>query len=236
MAHRSSSKLPQDLKLDIDDAVALTAGERAAGRIVRGAHLTEQLEVGRALVVLQRIADGMGGRGGSNYPVAMSAQPDAYPKLNAISPQLRASAMWCILNWNDGVKAYLDGEITEHQPQTMGVRGLRAAVEAQRSETWRNNERPPRERPYNYGEGAWRAMSKVGLTFDRESEMFVVADEAVFLGWAKSVLGKSMFRETGIDPDAETGIDPDVDPNAARDIVVAGDGDGDDGDDGESLF
>ena len=50
MAKRySSPKLPQDLKLDIDDAIALTVGERAAGRIARGAHLTEQLEMGRAL-------------------------------------------------------------------------------------------------------------------------------------------------------------------------------------------
>jgi hypothetical protein len=64
MAKRySSPKLPQDLKLDIDDAIALTVGERAAGRIARGAHLTEQLEMGRALVVLSRAARGMGGRG-----------------------------------------------------------------------------------------------------------------------------------------------------------------------------
>ena len=83
----------------------------------------------------------------------------------------------------------------------MGVRGLRAAVEAQRSETWRNNERPPRERPYNYGEGAWRAMWKHGLTFDRASETFVVADEEMFLGWAKHVLGKSIIRDTGVNPD-----------------------------------
>jgi hypothetical protein len=30
---------------------------------------------------------------------------------------------------------------------------------------------------------------------------FVVADERVFLGWAKSVLGKSIFRDTGVNPD-----------------------------------
>ncbi len=219
MAKYSSPKTPQDLKLDIDDDVALTVGERVAGRIARGVHLTEQLEMGRALVVLQRIADGMGGRGGSNYPVAMNAQLEAYPKLAAISPQLRAAAIWCVQNWNDGVKAYLDGDLTSHQRQTMGVRGLRAAVEAQRSETWRNSQRPPRERPYNYGEGAWRAMPKHGLTFDRENEMFIVADEAVFLGWAKSVLGKAMFRETGIDPDAESGT--------ARGAAVTGDDDDD---------
>jgi hypothetical protein len=86
----------------------------------------------------------------------------------------------------------------------MGVRGLRAAVEAQRSAAWRNSQRPvaPRERPYNYGDGAWRAMEKHGLTFDRASETFVVADESVFIGWAKSVLGKAIFRDTGVDPDA----------------------------------
>ena len=225
MAKYSSPKTPQDLKLDIDDDVALTVGERVAGRIARGTHLTEQLEMGRALVVLQRIADGMGGRGGSNYPVAMNAQLEAYPKLAAISPQLRAAAIWCILNRSDGVKAYLDGDLTPHQRQTMGVRGLRAAVEAQRSEAWRNSQRPPRESPYNYGDGAWRAMSKYGLTFDRENEAFVVADEAVFLGSAKSVLGKAMFRETGVDPDAESG--------AMRSVAVAGDDDdGDDGGDG----
>jgi hypothetical protein len=222
MAKYSSPKTPQDLKLDIDDAVALTAGERAAGRIVRGAHLTEQLEVGRALVVLQRIADGMGGRGGSNYPVAMNAQLEAYPKLAAISPQLRAAAIWCILNWNDGVKAYLDGDITEHQRQTMGVPGLKAAVEVPRSEVWRNAERPPRERPYNYGEGAWRAMGKHGLTFDRDSETFVVADEEKFIAWTRHVLGKSIFRDTGVNPDDD----------ATLPTAPSAPGDDDAGDDG----
>ena len=221
MAKYSSPKTPQDLKLDVTDDIALTAGERAAGRIVRGAHLTEQLEVGRALVVLQRIADGKGGRGGSNYPVAMNAQLEAYPKLAAISPQLRAAAIWRILNWNNGVKVYLDGEITEHQRQTMGVRGLRAAVEVQRSETWRNAERPPRERPYNYGEGAWRAMAKHGLTFDRANEEFVVADERVFLGWARHVLGKSIFRDTGVNPDDDATLP--TAPSAPGDDDAGGD-------------
>ena len=130
----SSPKLPQDLKLDIDDEVALTVGERAADRIARGAHLTEQLEIGRALVVLSRVARASGGRGGDNYPVAMSAELEDYPRPGRkISPQLRAAAIWCIVNWNDGVKAYLDGDITDHQRQTMGVRG----VPGRRHRGWR---------------------------------------------------------------------------------------------------
>jgi hypothetical protein len=218
MAKPSSPQLPQHFKIDVGDDVALKIGERAAGRIVRGAHLTEQLEIGRALVVLQRIADGMGGRGGSNYPVAMNAQLEAYPKLAAISPQLRAAAIWCIRNWNDGVKAYLDGSITEHQRQTMGVRGLQSAVQAQRSEAWRNAERPPRERPYNYPEGAWRAMQKMGLAFDRNTESFVPgADEEALFGWIEHHFGPKIAQwreETAPTPEPSSESPPSSAPSS----------------------
>lgn len=212
MAHRSSSKLPQDLKLDIDDAVALTAGERAAGRIVRGAHLTEQLEIGRALVVLSRIAHASGGRGGSNYPVAMNAELEAYPQLARISAQLRAAAKWCIENWAD-VQPML-GELNDHQRQTMGVRGLRDLVERARSDAWRAAQRPTEPRPRAITQAELlerelqlhkRAAFVAGITLDLESGVYIVTNEATHERWRhaeQEVSGKRAKPDGAGDGDA----------------------------------
>jgi hypothetical protein len=101
MAKYSSPKTPQDLKLDIEDDVALTVGERVAGRIVRGSHLIEQLEIGRALVVLSRVADREGRRKRRNRRCLL-----AWPLTPAsiLTQSLRRAVMW--LNPTTGAKAH----------------------------------------------------------------------------------------------------------------------------------
>ena len=207
MAKQSSPQLPQHFKIDVGDDVALKIGERAGGRIVRGAHLTDQLEVGRALVVLSRIARGMGGRGGSNYPVALNAELEAYPKLAAVSSQMRAAAIWCIENWAD-VQPML-GELNDHQRQTMGVRGLRDLVERARSDAWRAAQQPtePRPRPITQAELLERELERhrraafiSGLSLDLESGVYIVTNEATYEKWRQAeqeVSGKRAKLDAG---------------------------------------
>jgi hypothetical protein len=109
--------------------------------------------------------------------------------MTGVSPEMRAHAIYVIDNWPEAEIAIANAN--DHQKQTWALNGLRTAIEMARSEKWRAAERPkpPKEKPYNYGDGAWRAMEKMGLAFDRNSESFRVGNEDAFYGWLEYVAG-----------------------------------------------
>ena len=131
MATRTS--LPSALNVNVADDVAIREGEQAATRIVRGAHLTDQLKVGVALMALSRIAltqAGANARMGRPYNEAFSRQLAKHPKLEAVYGHTRAAALWCVENWAD-TQAYL-ARLEKEDPvklQLLGARGLRKAIE-----------------------------------------------------------------------------------------------------------
>jgi hypothetical protein len=90
--------------LDVADDVAIREGEEAAGRLVTGQSLTDQLMVARALMVGRRHALAVSGANrpeGKPYILAFSGWLAEHPKLQSIIGPTRAAGLWCVEpdNW-----------------------------------------------------------------------------------------------------------------------------------------
>ena len=199
--------LPLTISLNVPDEEALNEARKALRNIKRGASLADDLKLVRALIIGRRHAmqaaqtNRPDGRG---YNEAFSSwlKQEGF---DTIGEQPRRAMLYLGEHWGDTLA--LIEKLHNEEPdilEEIGPRGLRDRVKAQMEGALNapKGQKPPKEKPYNYGDGAWRAMGKHGLTFDKATETFVVADEARFFAWAQHVLGKSMLRD-GVDPEAE---------------------------------
>jgi hypothetical protein len=210
MAAPKIPKFASDINLDVPKDQMLAESAYALKHV--GNHLIYHLWIGRTLVAAQ---DELAERGVNEQSGLYSGEMSRW--LKAHQPQLadekyknlRPAAIWCIRNWAN-VQPYIK-HLERDEPdvyQDIGARALRDRVEKTMSNIDKKLPKAPKEKPYNYGDGAWRAMAKHGLTFDKASETFVVADEALFLSWARHVLGRAILRDTGADPEAESNDTP----------------------------
>lgn len=191
MAKQSST--PSSINVNVADDVAICEGEQAATRIVRGAHLIDQLKIGVALNALSRAAQSEAGtnqRSGRPYNEAFSRLLAKHPKLEAVYGHTRAAALWCIERWAD-TQAYLAKLETEDpvKLQTLGVRGLKEKVKreiaaANRVEVLEPHEpTPPRRTPAVQLNEVLMALRGAGLRFD--SGEIEITDLRSYRGWQK---------------------------------------------------
>ena len=143
--HQHAILLPQALNLAVADDVAIEEGEEAAGRLVRGQSLTDQLKVARALMVGRRAALAESGANhpeGKPYFVAFNRWLARHPKLAAILPDNRAAGLWCVEpeNWPK-VQAALE-RLTDQERQRATLRGLRKRIEPKPAPSPRRAARP----------------------------------------------------------------------------------------------
>lgn len=151
--------LPSSFQINVDPAINEREGKQAWRRIKRGSALEDQLKLARWLAYGSRLAQAEAGvqrAEGRGYSVAFNRWLLEHD-MAAVSAQMRANAIFVIDNWPEAEMAIANAN--DHQKQTWALNGLRTAIEMARSDKWRAAERkPPREKPYNYGDGAWRAM------------------------------------------------------------------------------
>ena len=191
MAKRSTS--PSSINVNVADDVAIREGEQAATRIVRGAHLIDQLKVGVALNALSRAAQSEAGtnqRSGRPYNEAFSRQLAKHPKLEKVYGHTRAAALWCIERWAD-TQAYL-AKLEKEEPgklQLLGVRGLKERIEreiaaANRVEVLEPHEpTPPRRTPAAQLNEVLLALREAGLRFDNGE--IEITNLRSYRGWQK---------------------------------------------------
>jgi hypothetical protein len=185
---------PSTLNVNVADDVAIREGELAATRMVRGAHLSDQLKVGVALSVLSRAAmseTGSNARMGRPYNEAFSRQLAKHPKLEAVYGHTRAAALWCVENWAD-TQAYL-ARLEKEDPvklQVLGVRGLKEKIEREIAVAQRAVEMlepheptPPRRTTADQLNDVLLALRDAGLRF--EDGAIEITDLRSYRGWQK---------------------------------------------------
>jgi hypothetical protein len=185
---------PSAINVNVADDVAIREGELAATRIVRGAHLRDQLKIGVALSVLSRAAQSEAGanqRSGRPYAEAFSRQLAKHPKLEAVYGHTRAAALWCVEHWAD-TQAYL-AKLEKEDPvrlQMLGVRGLREKIEREIAIAQRAHEvlephepTPPRRTTADQLNDVLVALRDAGLRYD--GGMIEITDLRSYRGWQK---------------------------------------------------